>query len=186
MVRVKRHISGLSDEEYISLLKSLTKQQYSDQIEDEDEDDPFAILNDSSQDWEPSNQYEFKEKKSVLPNRENTTDLTSAKWEDIKTRLHIAGHIRVGSFLVRIKRYEVNTPDITLDIEISEEKKKNFGGNTAKIAEKISTTKDSRFKNKTWITYFKNPLLGGMKIPIDTVADIIKYLQFVYANPAFL
>jgi hypothetical protein len=80
----------------------------------------------------------------------------------------------------------VNTPDITLDIEISEEKKKSFGGSVAKIAEKISTTKDSRFKNKEWATYFKNPLLGGMKIPIDTVADIIKYLQFVYANPAFL
>ncbi len=184
MVRVKRHISGLSDEEYINLLKSLTKQQYSDQIEDDD-DDPFAILNDSNEEWEPSGTFEFKEKRVVLPNRENTTDLTTAKWEDIKTKLHIAGHIRVGSFLVRIKKYEVVTPDINLDIEISEEKRKTFGGNSAKIAEKISTTRDSRFKNKAWAVYFK-PLTGGVKIPIDTVADIIKYLQFVFANPAFL
>ena len=67
-----------------------------------------------------------------------------------------------------------------------EEKSRIFNGQPGKIIEKVNMAKDSRFYNKSWMKYFNNPIKLGTKVPLETVADIVKYLQFVFKNPAFL
>lgn len=184
MTRVKRHISGLSDSEYVDLLRKLSEQQYSETIEEDDYDvDPLADVYSgfTDEDYAPS----FKPKR-VTPNSSICLDLSKAPLATIKEKLHTTGNISIGPFLIRIKRYDSSESGVKLDIDIMEERSRTYAGQVGKMTEKVNMTNDSRFSNKAWAKLFANPMKCGTKLPLDTVAEIIKFLQFVYKNPAFL
>lgn len=178
MKPIKRHISGFSDHEYLELLQKLANQQYDDNYEEEQD-----LFSDAPEEWT----YEEQPRKPQYNPSYECIDLSSAKLEVIKNKLQTSGNIKVGQFIIKIIKYDIaNTNDIKLDINILEEKQRIFNGNPGKIAEKINLSKDTRFNNQEWIKYFNNSIKSGIKIPIETVANIIKYMQFVYKNAAFL
>ncbi len=170
-------ISGLSDEDYLELLKNLTEHQY---------DEPEECTYDKGL-KELYDEIEYSPRpKMKLFDPAACSNLSSATLEAITLKLHTTGNISVGPFIIRIKKYDASKPAIQLDVDIMEEKSRAFNGQPGKITEKVNMIKDSRFYNKTWIKYFNNPIKYGSKVPLETVADIVKYLQFVYKNPAFL
>ena len=54
-----------------------------------------------------------------------------------------------------------------------------------KILCSFNPVKDNRFKDCDWINYFKIPMCG-YDVPTDKVIDIVRWLQFVSKNPAFV
>jgi len=172
-------LSGLSDEDYLELLKNLTEHQYDDFEDTSSSLDDLYTLAEAEVDYTP-------QQKINIFNAEACSNLSQATLEGITQKLHTTGNISVGPFIVRIKRYDASKKEIQLDVDIMEEKSRIFNGQPGKIIEKVNMAKDSRFYNKSWMKYFNNPIKLGTKVPLETVADIVKYLQFVFKNPAFL
>ena len=72
-----------------------------------------------------------------------------------------------------------------MDISLYEEKLKTPNGKECKIMCAFNPVRDERFTNCDWITYFKIPSCG-FDVPTEEVINIIKWMQFVAKNPAFI
>ena len=113
-------------------------------------------------------------------------DLIDASEEEIKEKIHTTGNIKIGQFLIKIKNYKKDTKTTTINMAIYEERLNEtyFGKNT--IAKRVNIVKDLRFETCDWLKYFINPITSGINIPIETAAEIVRWLQGVVKLGAFL
>lgn len=169
---------SLTDQEYLDLIQKLVDHQYDDAIEDYDID---------KMEWVPA-EAEIKAKIPKL-NNQGMIDLTHVKASKLKEEILKCGNLRIGSFKVTLTHYhEVPThsgAQFCVDLTVREEKTKTPNGQECRIDQRADLLKDSRFKGKPWLKYFKDGSYGH-NIPIDTVAEIVRWMQAIKKLSAFL
>jgi hypothetical protein len=174
-------MKSLTDKEYMELCLKLVEEQYDDAIDDYDID---------KMEWIPS---EPEIKKNIpKPDTWATIDLTNVLSTKIKEEILKCTNIRVGSFKVRIARYN-GVPSqegskLCADLEIKEIRTKTPSGapcGPSGVEYSADVLKDSRFKGRPWLKYFKDGSYAH-NVPIDTVVEIIRWLQALKKLTAFL
>jgi hypothetical protein len=171
-------MKSFTNEEYLELCQKLIDEQYGDEaIED---------YNISDMEWMPS-ESEVKKKK-LQANTNGMIDLTDIKASKIKDELFKCTNFKVGNFKIRINHY-YGMPEeefkLKLGVEVWEERHKTPNGMPCKIDYPMIFAKDSRFKNRPWLNDFQ----GGnsaYRVPIDTVVEIIRWMQAVKKLTAFI
>lgn len=164
----------LTDNEYLDLIQKLSDCQYDEEYDDID-------MN-----------YEVYEAKSAvkkfIPNTNGFINLTEIASDKIKDAIFKYANLQIGDFKICITKYNGEPGQegatITTNIEIFETRYKTPAGYQCKIDYPVVFEKDKRFTTKSWIKYFNTNF--GDNIPIDTVVDIIRWLQAITKYPAFL
>lgn len=169
---------SLTDQEYLDLIQKLVDSQYDEAIEDYDID---------KMEWIPA-EAEIKAKIPKLNNR-GMIDLTNVKSSKLKEEILKCGNLRVGNFKVVLTHYH-QVPSHTgaqfcVDLEVREEKTKTPSGQDCRVDFRADLLKDSRFKGRPWLKYFTSGSCGS-NIPIDTVVEIVRWMQAVKKLSAFL
>lgn len=168
---------------YLVIFNIMTEQEYMDLIlkysSDEPDDDPTledVIYN------RPQN--------NVVRNA-GVIDLTKGNKDKIIQAIIKSNNIRVYEFLIKIDArimIDVNTKKSSniYDIVIYEENGKNHFGMPNKLLSKVNPTSDKRFEDRVWTKYFNNGIKKGMSIDLETMYDIIKWLQMIKKLSAFV
>jgi hypothetical protein len=168
----------MTNQEYFELIQRLVNQQYTQ--EEESLPDSF------SGSWIPA-ESEIKQKMK-LKEAGGFCDLTNVKKNKMKDFIVKSGGIRVGQFVAKIIKSEYTDnqmKDLVLDLTLYEEKYKTALGNPAVLLNKIDPIKDYRFSKCQWVIHW-NGFQTGKKIPIDTVLDIVRWLQGIRKLTAFI
>ncbi len=179
-------MSNLTKEEYLRLIEQFADEQYGG---DNDLVDNYAIL---EQSWIPA-ESSVKEKmmRALNANRGGSVDLTNVRKEKIREALPKCHNVKVGDFLIVIEDCDAE-PDATgkpinmcMDLAVWEERHKTPSGAPCRINYKLNFHKDDRFDNRPWLRLFNQ---AGMarQVPLDTVVDIIKWMQAIKKMSAFL
>jgi len=171
-------MKSFTDQEYLELIQKLVEEQYNDAVDD---------YNIDKMEWIPS-EPEIKQK----IHRASTSgmiDLTNVKSNKLKEELLKCTNLKVGSFKVRIKRYN-GVPSqqgmqMTVDMEVWEERTKTPSGRPCKIDYPMIFHKDTRFKGRPWLKYFNQGNFGS-NVPIDTAVEIVRWMQALKKLTAFL
>jgi len=162
--------------EHLKYLQYLTDHQY-DYSEEPEEKTP-----DDSWIWaEPP----AKEKmKNIIFN--GITDATNLRKDQIKTAICKTQNIQVGSFSIKINGYYGTTPleKGVLSFSVYEKKTTTPNGHPCNMDVRADLSKDNRFTDRPWLSYFKGS--GAYDVPIDTIVDIIRWMQAVKKLSAFL
>lgn len=163
--------------EYLKYLKELTDGQYS--FDDEPE---IPDTTDDSWIWaEPP----AKEKmKNIVFN--GMVDATNLRKADIKKALSKAQNIQVGAFTLRIRDFYGKDPleKGVLSFSVLERKTKTPNGHPCNMDYDTDLSKDNRFNDRPWLSYFKGS--SARDVPIDTIVDIVKWMQAIKKLSAFL
>ena len=172
-------MKSLTNEEYLALCQKLVEEQYDHAIDDYDIE---------KMEWIPA-ESEAK-KKMVQANTNGIIDLTNVKSSEIKKQLLLCTNFRIGTFKVRIDRYQElpidNNAVMTMSLTVWEEKKTTPSGLPCKMDQAANIEKDNSFTNRPWLKYFKGYGNSAHHVPIDTVADIFRWMQAVKKLSAFL
>jgi len=176
-------MTSISKEEYLKLLEELTDQQY-----DSDEDEP---LNPPDEAWiwaDPP-----AKEKIRIHNHHGVVDVTKCRKDSIQEALYKCMNIKVGDFLIKIERYHGYPDkfgkgvDLTMDIEVWEKKYKTPSGNPCNMDFRMDWSKDNRFFGRKWLQWFDNGISSSAQnVPVDTVVDIIRWMQAIKKMGAFL
>lgn len=166
------------EEEYIKILQDLVEHQYSDGPE-ENEVPPEA--------WVPSESIIAKRAKRITPNYYGSIDVTNFKKDKIKDAIYQCMNIKVGEFLIKITSYNdlYIDKEKTMNIAIWEKRYRTPSGNPCNMEFKANLLKDTRFTSRPWLNLFTN---GGsaIRVPMDTLIDIIRWLQAIKRMTVFL
>lgn len=175
-------MTSISKEDYQKLLEELADQQYSM----DEEVDINQIPDDS---WIPSES--FAKEKMKQANQSGIIDVTKFRKDKIQEALYKYINIKIGIFLIRIDTYH-GYPDktgkgvnLTMDIGVWETKLKTPSGNPCKMEYRINLHKDNRFTNRPWLVYF-NDSGEATHMPVETVVDVVRWLQALKRMNAFL
>lgn len=170
-------MSSFTKQEYLDLIQKLVDQQYDDAIDDYDID---------QMEWIPS-EPEIKEK-VIKANTNGLIDLTNVKSSKIKEQLVLCTNLKVGPFKIRIGRYNgvpsQQGANICLDLEVWEERTKTPNGMPCRVDFPLIFHKDTRFDTRPWLKYFSGNMGGN--VPMDTVVEIVRWMQAVKKLTAFL
>ncbi len=174
-------MKSLTDREYLELLSRLVDQQYDDAIDDYDID---------KMEWIPAE----PEVKSKIPepNTWGMIDLTNVLSNKIKEELLKCTNLKIGNFKIRIARYN-GVPSqqgakLCMDLEIKEARTKTPSGmpcGPSGVEYPADLLKDSRFKGRPWLKYFKDGSYAH-NVPIDVVVEIVRWMQALKKLTAFL
>jgi len=173
-------MTPISKEDYIKFLEELTDHQYGD------DDDTYYIPEDA---WIPA-ESPAKEKMKIS-NHLGVIDVLKYKKNKIQEALYKCMNIKIGSYLVRIVEYHGTTfkngtgANLSMDIEVWETVYKTPSGNPCKMEYNKNFHKDNRFTGKPWLSYFSNSGKAH-NIPVETVVDVIRWLQAIQRISAFL
>jgi hypothetical protein len=115
----------------------------------------------------------------------SSANISSMKRDKIKEAIVNNGNLVIHNFVIKIHRYQGSAEKAAYEkkdlFNISlHEKGKN------KMHNKVQIMTDYRFKEMPWISYFRDPIKGGKDIPIDTLIEIIRYLQVISKMDIFL
>lgn len=157
------------NDEYMELLRKFVEQQYNCSDEDSSIKEEDGIV------WAPAD----SEAKMKIKNHINIfIDFTNYKKDKVKSILMDSNRavecIRVNNFMVKIR----NRYKDSVNISIYEEKFKTPSGNSCKMTYPIDL-KDSRFSSFSHIKHNQS------SITIDSLVEIIKYLQIISKFPVF-
>ena len=171
-------MSSFTKEEYLKLCRDLLQDQYGDDgIEDYIK--PEA--------WMPA-ESDLKQKLSN-PNNNGITDLSSSKKDKIIEAIHKCSNVKVFNFIIKITSYhcqkDTNGPFTSVNITIYETKREKHLGIHKNLLSKINPNKDTRFENRSWLSYF-NTFESGINIPIEEIPDIVRWLQAISKLEAFI
>jgi len=171
-------MKSLTDQDYLELIQLLVDQQYDHAIDD------YDVV---KMEWIPS-EPEIKQKIHRASSA-GMIDLTSVKSSKLKEEILKCTNLRVGPFKIRIKRYN-GVPSqqgmqMTVDMEVWEERTKTPSGMPCKIDYPMVFVKDNRFTNRPWLKYFNQGNFGS-NVPIDTAVEIVRWMQAVKKLSAFL
>lgn len=169
-------MKSFTDQEYLELIQQLVDQQYEEAIDDYDVDKMA---------WIPA-EPEIKKKLESL-NHHGMIDLTHVKSNKLREEIKKCANLRVGSFKIALTSIRPNPVkgDIGYDLEIREERTKTPSGQPCRVDYRADIVKDSRFKGRPWLKYFLNNGVGT-NVPIDTVVDIVRWMQAIKKLTAFL
>ncbi len=174
-------MKSLTDKEYMELCLKLVDEQYDDAL------DEYDIEN---MEWIPS---EPEIKKHIpRPDTYGMIDLTNVLSTKIKEEILKCANIRVGNFKMTIARFN-GVPSqegskLCADFGIKEVRTKTPSGvpcGPGGMEYPADVLKDSRFKGRPWLKYFKDGSYAH-NVPIDTVVEIIRWLQALKKLTAFL
>ncbi len=169
-------MKSLTDQEYLELLQTIVDQQYDDAIDDYDID---------KMEWVPA-ESEIRKKIESL-NHHGMIDLTNVKSSKIKEEIRKCANLRVGNFKIMLTHIHPDPikGDIGYDLNIKEERNKTPSGMPCRIDYRMDICKDSRFKGRPWLKYFKGEGYAN-NVPIDIVVEIVRWMQAVKKLSAFL
>jgi hypothetical protein len=170
-------MKSLSDQDYLELLQRITNQQYDDAIDDYD-------IN--KMEWIPA-EPEIKEK--IKAQTWGMIDLTHVKSSKIKEEIQKCTNLKAGAFKLRVSRYN-GVPSqqgakLCLDLCVMEERTQTPSGRPCKVDYPMNFSKDSRFSKCHWVKYF-DAAGQGTNVPLDTVVEIIRWMQAAKKLSAFL
>jgi hypothetical protein len=171
-------MSPISKNDYLKLLQEYVDQQYDDAIDD---------YNIEEMEW--MNEPEIK-MKVIQANSNGTIDLTEVKADKIKDELFKCTNLKIGTFKIRINRYHgLPSNDgslIVMNLEVWEEKKHTPNGHPCKIDFPLIFHKDTRFIGRNWVTKYFDKKSVAYNVPVETVIEIVRWMQAVTKLSAFL
>lgn len=173
-------MSNFSKEDYLKMLEAMANQQY-----DEPEESVVNDVPDNAWIWGSS---PLKEK-LMFAKLHSTTDATNLHRDQIKKAVQNTRNIQVGHFSIKIKGYYQSEKlgNDFMHIDVYERRSKTASGMPCNMDYKAELVDDKRFANRPWLTYFSKDSPGTAKnVPIDTVVDIIKWLQALKKLTVFL
>jgi len=177
-------MTNISKEEYLKLLEDLADDQYGTTDYPEDNYVPDEA-------WIPS---ESGAKEMIrFKNLHGKIDVTKFKKEQIQDALYKCMNIQVGDFLIKIESYH-GYPDkfgkgtnLTMDIEVWEKRYRTPSGAPCNMDFRIDWSKDNRFFTRKWLSYFgAGTRSAGINVPVDTVVEIVRWMQALKRMGAFL
>jgi hypothetical protein len=173
----------LNKEEYLKLIE----EAYANEDDMEDYD-----IYDSS--WIPSESpAKARMERARAAGNQGVIDVLKYKKEQIRDALYQNANFQVGEFLIHVEEYH-GLPSIkkmppnaqlTMDIAVMQEKNRTPSGAPCKMTYKMDFFKDNRFTSKSWISYF-NSSGKAHNIPVETVVDIIRWMQALKNLTCFL
>lgn len=174
-------MSTISKEDYLKLLEELSR----------DEDNPYDIETYPipEEAWMPAESH-AKEKMKIV-NHSGTIDILNYKKNKIQEALYKCMSMKIGRYLLKINEYhgipnkKGETADLKMDIAVWEMKFTTPSGAPCRMEYRMNFHKDSRFATRPWLNLFS---ASGMAddVPVETVVDIIKWLQVIQKIGAFL
>jgi hypothetical protein len=169
---------NITKEDYLKLLEEMSNNE-----EDLDNSPP---IEDESWIWaDPPVKDKIK-----ISNYHGVIDATKFKKEEIQDALYKCMNIQIGNFLLKIDKYHGfpdthgNGSNLTLDIQTWEKKYRTPSGNPCNMDFRVDLSKDDRFANRPWINLFNG--CYGSKVPVETVVEIVRWLQAIKRMTAFL
>lgn len=168
-------MKNFDKDEFLELINKLLKDQYGTMDEEQIPDNA----------WLPS-ESPFKQK-LISPNYSTVIDLTDCKSSELYNTISSKlSNIKVGNFIIRISKchYHINKLE-GINLYLHEEKKTTHLGKMSKITSKIDIHNDIRFNKCIWISYFNSSRLGE-SIPLNTLVDIVRWLQGLNRLSAFV
>ena len=169
---------SFTDQEYLELLQKLVDGQYDDAIDDYDIEE---------MEWIPS-EPEIVQKKKKEVNHNISVDLTKVKSANLEREVNRAGNIKVGSFKIIITEYHTefdpNGDKLFCDLKVVVHQSKTMNGFPCNMDTDIDLAKDNRFSGRQWLKYFQYN--RGDNVPMETVVEIVRWLQIINKLPAFL
>lgn len=170
-------MSSFTKREYLDLVQKLVDRQYDDAVDNYDIE---------QMEWIPS-EPEIKQKIHQA-NNAGTIDLTHVKSSKIKEEILKCSNLRVGAFKVRVVRYNgvpsKNGAQMALSLKVWEERNQTPSGMQCQMDYPMHFNKDNRFDGRPWLKYFQDNTAHN--VPIDTVVEIVRWLQAVHKLTAFL
>lgn len=169
-------MKSFTNEEYLALCQKLLEEQYDEALDD---------YNIADMEWIPS-ESEVKKKRDRA-NTNGVIDLSEMKSNLIKPQLFKCTNLKVGFFKLRIRHCNEEESDdkALFTIEVWEERHKTPNGMPCKIDFPMVFAKDSRFKDRPWLKHFQGGS-SAYRLPIDTLVEIIRWMQVVKKLSAFL
>ena len=169
-------MKSFTNEEYLALCTKLLEEQYDEALDD---------YNIEDMEWTPS-ETEVKVKREKA-NSNGMIDLSEVKSNLIKPQLFKCTNFKVGFFKLRISHFNEKESDdkAVFSVEVWEERHKTPNGMPCKIDFPMVFAKDTRFKDRPWLKHFQ----GGSfayQMPIDTLVEVIRWMQIVKKLSAFL
>lgn len=172
----------LSKDEYLRLLESVQSE------EDYQETDYDGIPDDA---WIPAEPVDkAKIAREMEARSHGVIDVLKYRKEQIRDAIYKCMNLQVGEFIIHIRRYNGHPKDkqlngpLTLDINLMQERYRTPSGAPCKMQYTFNPFLDNRFTNQPWLTYFDR---GWAKdIPVETMVDIIRWMQALRRMTAFL
>jgi hypothetical protein len=178
-------------------MTSLTKEEYLKLIEDaysqdEDEMDDYDHIPESA--WIPAESpAKDQMNRARAASSQGVIDVLKYRKEQIRDALYKCVNLKIGEFVIHVEEYHGRpaikkmppAAQLTMDITVYQEKYKTPLGAPCKMSYKMDFSKDDRFSNRPWLTYF-NAQGGAHNIPVETVVDIIRWIQNIIRLSAFM
>lgn len=170
-------------DEYLKILQELVDQQYSEEESDTLESPENAWIYS-----EPEIKLRLKK---FIPNYHGVVDVTNFKQKEIEKAICEYMLIRVDNFLLKINSYQGDphtkngNANLTMNIGLWEKRFQTPSGNSCNMEFKLAIHKDTRFTGRPWLKLFTQDG-SAVKVPHQTVVEIIRWLQAVRKLTAFL
>jgi hypothetical protein len=177
-------MNAISKEDYLKLLEDLANDQYGYDEQPEDTHVPDEA-------WIPS---ESVAKEMIrMKNLHGKIDVTKFRKDKIQDALYKCMNIQVGDFLIKIESYHGH-PDkfgkgvnLTMDIEVWEKRYQTPTGRPCNMDFRIDWSRDNRFFGRKWLDYFGGGTnSSGINVPVETVVEIVRWMQALKRMTAFL
>jgi hypothetical protein len=176
-------MNRISVEDFLKLIQDSQEEDYTTESEEE------VWANDHY--YLPDKYKKLEKFLHFKPPSESIIDLTNCKKDDIQELLFKSTKFKIGKFTLTINKYYGIPGDaessLALDIRLMEHRIKTPNGSPCNMDFDIDIMKDSRFKNRAWLSYFNTKGRSyGIGIPTDVVVDIVRWLQAITKLCAFL
>ena len=172
-------MSTFSKEDYLKMLEDIANQQY------QEPEEPVEDVPADSWIWSVS---PVKEK-LMTAKLHSTSDATNLHRDQIKKAIKNTRNIQCGPFSIKIKGYyqSEKLDNDFMHLDVYERRTKTPTGQKCNMDYRADLTSDKRFADRPWIIYFSKDNPGIAKnVPIDTVVDIIKWMQALKKLTVFL
>lgn len=171
-------MKSFTDQEYMELCQKLVDQQY--------DTDAFDDHNIDDIEWMPA---ESPAKEKMLKiNHNGMMDLTHVHSSKIREEIFKCGNLKVGDFKIIIDHYS-GVPSqegakLSCSLQVLGHQSRTMNGMPCNMDNGIDLKRDNRFNGRPWLKYFTGSY--AYNVPIDTVVDIVRWLQAIKKMTAFL
>lgn len=172
------NMNTFTKEEYLALVEKMSAEHYGE----EGENEPI---------WEPDPAPE-KASRIHLVNKEGCVDLTKANKDKVRDILfnYKYANLAIGDFVLRIYRFVGepggNKDEIKINLTLHRYVYRTPAGAPCKMLNKFYIHNDSRFERRPWLTHFGIHSNYGNDIPLETMVEIVRWMQVVEKLPAFV
>lgn len=170
-------MKSFTDQEYIELCLKLVDQQYDNITDDYHIEDT---------EWIPAES--VAKEKMVKANRNGMMDLTHVKSDKIKEEIFKCGNLKVGDFKIIISHYSgvpsQEGAQLCCGLQLIGHQNQTMNGMPCNMDRAVNLKLDNRFNGRPWLKYFNESHANN--VPIDTVVDIVRWLQAIKKLTCFL